>query len=71
MHIRIAVEEVVMVVLPVRLREIIAELAVPDRLRLKAEIHARLIKRHWIEAGEHTDIRQNRGIIFSMAVAVR
>lgn len=40
------------------------------RVRGHARIHARLIQRQRIEGREHTDIRQNRRIVFGVAVAV-
>ena len=54
-----------------RLLQIIGKLAVRHRVRRQAGIHARLIQRKRVKRRKHADIRQNRRIILSMAIAVR
>ena len=60
----------IVVAVPVRLCQIISQLAVADGLCFLAEIHAGLVQGNRIERGQHTDVRKNRRIIFRMAVAV-
>ena len=67
----VAVQEMVVMVMPLRIRQVIAQLAVPDRIRLQAQICARLIQRHRIEGRQHADIRQDRRIVLTVAVTVR
>ena len=60
-----------MVVMPIGLGEVVAELAVADRLRLQRHVDARLVERDGIERGEHADVGQDRRVIFAVTVAVR
>ena len=66
----IAVHEVVMVMLPVRFRQIVAELAVGHGRRLLAGIHAGLVQSHRVKGREHADVGQNRCVVIAMTVAV-
>ncbi len=70
-NVRIAVEEVIMVMVPVGLCKVVAELGIPDRLCFEAEVGAGLIESDRIKGREHADIRQDRRVIFTMAVTVR
>ena len=70
-HVWIAVQEVVVIVVPVRLRKVVAELTVADRRRLQACVNASLVERDRIEGGKHSDVRKNRSVILRVAVAVR
>ena len=58
-------------IVAVRISKMIAKLRIPDRLRLQAQIHTSLIQGNRIEGGQHTDVRKNRSIIFSVAVTIR
>lgn len=42
-----------------------------QRILSVAGVHTCLVKSHWIEACEHSDIRQDRHVILSVAVTVR
>ena len=70
-YIRIAVHKVIAMIMEVRISKMIAKLRIPDRLRLQSQIHTGLIQGNRIEGGQHTDVRKNRSIIFSVAVTVR
>ena len=70
-NIRIAVLEDITLIKEVRVRQMFTELAVRERSRFFAQIHAGLIESYRIEGGEHSDVRKDRGIIFTVAVAVR
>ena len=61
----------VVVAVPFRICEVLTELAVGDRSRIQTGIRAGLVKSDRIEACEHSDIRKDRGIIFTVAVTVR
>lgn len=67
----VAVKEVIVVMVPIGFCKVVTQLAVADRSCLLAEIGACLIQCHRIEGCQHADVRQNRGIIFTMAVTVR
>ena len=58
-------------VVPVRIRQMISQLAVGDRSCLQTEICAGLVQRYRIERGKHTDIRKDRCVILTVAVTVR
>ena len=51
--------------------QIFAELAVGDRSCLQAGISTGLIQRDRVKACEHSDIRQDRRVIFTVTVTVR
>lgn len=69
-HIRIGIQEMIVMMMPVRLCQMFSKLAVCDRSRLQAGIRSRLIQCYRVKACKHTDIRQDRRIIFAMTVAV-
>ena len=69
--IRIAVHKMIVMLMEMRVREMLAQLTVADRLRFLAKIHASLIQRNRIERRQHAKIRQNRRVVFAVAVAVR
>ena len=60
-----------MMIHKIRSTHVIRKLAVRHRFCLQTGIYTGLVKGQWIKRSKHTDIRQNRHIIFSMAVAVR
>ena len=70
MYIGIVVHEVVVIVFPVRLCEVVGKLAVRGGSCLLAGIYAGLIKRDGVEGGEHAEIRQDWRIVFAVAIAV-
>ena len=63
--IRVGILEMIMVAVPSRLGEMFPELAIGDWGCLQTGIRAGLIQSHRIEAREHSDIRKDRGIIFT------
>ena len=69
--IRVGILEMIMVAVPSRLGEMFPELAIGDWGCLQTGIRAGLVQSHRIEACEHSDIRKDRGIIFTVAVTVR
>ena len=60
-----------MVVFPVLLCQMIAELAIADRRHPEARIRTRLVQCDGIERREHADVRQDRRIVLAMAIAIR
>ncbi len=70
-YVRVVVLPDIMIVMEVRACHIVAELTVADRLCLLAEIDAGLIKCNRVKRSKHSDIGDNRCIVFAMAVAVR
>ena len=60
----------VVMTVPVRLRQMFAQLTVCDRCRLQTGIRTGLIQSNRIKACKHSDIRKDRCIIFPMAVTV-
>ena len=71
MDVRVVVEEVVVVMMPVRFREIVRELAVRQRRRLEASVSTGLVECDGVKRGEHALVRQDRRIVLATAVAVR
>ena len=61
--IRIAVQEIVMMMMPSLFTQIIGQLAVRHRVSFKTCVRTGLIQRYGIEGGKHTDIRQNRCVV--------
>ena len=57
--------------MPVRLCKVFTKLAVLDWCRFQTGICAGLIQSNRVKACEHSDIRKDRCVILSMAVAVR
>ena len=57
--------------MPSRLCKMLAKLTVFDRSCLQAGIGTRLIKSNRVETCKHSDIRQDRSIVLTMAVTVR
>lgn len=55
----------------IRIFEMLRQLAARDRFRRQACIHTGLIQRQRILGYEHADVRQDRHIVFPMAVTVR
>ena len=70
-HMRIAIEEDVVMLFEFLIREVRTKLAVRNRRRLLTRIGRRLIAGHGVSRDEHADVRQNRRIVFGVAVAVR
>lgn len=60
----------ILVVLKAGLGQVIGKLAVRHGLGSQAGIRTGLIQSQRIKGGKHPDIRQDGGIIFSMAVSV-
>lgn len=71
LNIRIGILKVVMMTVPSRLCQMLSKLAVGDRCCLQAGICTSLIQCNRVKACEHSDIRKDRRIIFTMAVTVR
>ena len=69
--VRVAVQDVVVMVVPFRVSQMIPQLAVANRLRLLAQIHAGLIQRNGIKGCQHSDIWKDWSIVLAMAVTVR
>ena len=61
----------IMMTVPSRLCQMLSKLAVGDRCCLQAGICTGLIQCNRVKACEHSDIRKDRRIIFTMAVTVR
>ena len=70
-YVRVAVKEMVVMMVPVRFREVVSELTVADRRGSETSVNAGLIEGNRIKGGEHSDIRKNRSVILRVAVAVR
>ena len=68
--VRVAVLEVVVMVLPAGFRQVVRKLAVGEGIRGEAEIRAGLVQRHRVEGGQHAEIRKDRGVVLPVAVAV-
>ena len=66
----VAVEEYVVMMLSL-CGEVIAQLTVAYRGCLLAGIGSGLVDCDWVKGSEHTDVRQDRCIVFAVAVAVR
>ena len=49
----------------------VTQLTVPDRICLLTQVHTCLIQSHGVKGGQHTDIGQDRCVIFIMTVTVR
>ncbi len=67
----IAVQEMIVMVVPVRVCQVISQLAVGNRCCLQTEICAGLVQSYRIERCKHADIWKYRCVIFTVAVAVR
>ena len=63
--------ERIMMMVPVRLFQMVCQLAVRQGICLQAQIRTGLIQRHCVKGGQHAQARQNRRVVLSMAVAVR
>jgi len=61
----------IVMVVPVRICQMISQLAVGNRSRLQTEIRTGLVQSYRIERCKHADIRKYRCVIFTVAVAVR
>ena len=61
----------IVVAMPSRLCKVLAKLTVFDRSCLQAGIGTRLVKGNRVETCKHSDIRQDRCIVLTMAVTVR
>ena len=62
--------EVVVMVVEVRAMHVVVELTARHRGSSEASIYARLIQGERVLRYEHTDVREDRRIVFRMAVAV-
>lgn len=69
--IRIRVVEMVVMVMEVRLRHLVRQLASRERGLFQAGIHTGLVEGERIERGEHAHIGDDRSVISGMAVAGR
>ena len=69
--VRVAVQEAVMMMVPIRVSQVISKLAVANRRGFLAKVSACLIQSHGVERCEHPDVGQNGCIILIMAVTVR
>ena len=69
-YVRVAVQEMVVMMVPVRFREVVAELTVADRRGSETRVDTGLIEGNRIKGGKHSDIRKNRSVILRVAVAV-
>ena len=69
-NVGIAVHEMIVVMLPVRFRQVVAELAVGHWRHFLAGIHAGLIQGYRVKGSEHADVGQNRRIVVAVTVAV-
>ena len=70
-HVRIAVHEMISIIVEVRIRKMISQLGIPNRLCLQTQIHTGLVQCNRIKGRQHADIRKNRRIVFSVTIAVR
>ena len=66
----IAVLEMIMVMLPAGPGQVIGKLAVGHGIRRKTEIRTGLVQCYRIKGGQHAEVRQDRSVIFPVAVAV-
>lgn len=67
---RRAVDEVIVMIHKIGPPQVVRKLAVRHRLGGQAGIRTGLVERHRVKRGEHADIRQDRGVVFTVAVAV-
>lgn len=70
-HMGIAVQKDIVMVLPVWLGQMIAQLAVRERRRFLTGIGRRLITGHRVEGSEDAEIRQDGGVVVPVTVTVR
>lgn len=67
----VAVEEMVVMMVPIGLCQMIRQLAVGHGRRLLTGIDTGLIEGYRVKGSEHADVRQDRRVVFGMTVAVR
>ena len=70
-HMGIAVQKNVVMVLPVLLCQMIAQLTVRERRRFLTGVDGRLIAGHRIKGGKDPEVRQDGGVVIAVTVAVR
>ena len=71
LYIRIGIHKVVVVAMPFRFRKVVTKLTVADWLSCKTCVYTSLVKGNGVKACEHSDIRKDRSVVFTVAVTVR